>query len=149
MNHIGFWSVFKKDKVGWTIFPVGQNFRKRQYELNHIMFWSKVSINKTWVELYCLKLKIFLKGNMGWILLSFGQNFSKTLYALEKNWTISVEGYCCLVGTFLPDYMDWTVWCFGQNFPKKLYGLNCIFFSSQFFWKAIWSKLYCLLVKMF
>ena len=67
-----------------TILPLGQSFRKRQSELNHIMFWPKISENTTWVRLPCLWLKIFLKSNMGWTLLSFGQKFLKTLYALKK-----------------------------------------------------------------
>ena len=70
--------------MDWTILPLRQSFRKKQYQLIHIIFWSKFSKNTTWVELYCLYLKIFLKGNMGWTLLSFGQRFLKTLYVLKK-----------------------------------------------------------------
>ena len=132
MNHIGFWSVFKKDKVGWTIFPVGQNFRKRQYELNHIIFWSKVSINKTWVELYCLKLKIFLTGNMGWILLSFGQNFLKHYMRWKK-----LDNKC------------WRVLLFGRNFLTRLYGLNCLMFWSKFSKKTVWIELHFLFITIF
>ena len=62
LNHIVIWSklskkkqyelvgpycllakMFLKDNMGCTILSFGQNFRKRQYRLNRIVFWSKLS----------------------------------------------------------------------------------------------------------
>ena len=39
----------------------GGSFRKRQYELNRIVFWSKFSIKTIWDEPYSLLIKIFQK----------------------------------------------------------------------------------------
>ena len=49
--------IFFKD----NILSFGQNFLKRQYGLNRIVFWSKFSIKTIWDEPYSLLIKIFQK----------------------------------------------------------------------------------------
>ena len=47
--------------MGCTILSFGENFLKRQYGLNRIVFCSKFSIRAIWVEPYSLLIKIFQK----------------------------------------------------------------------------------------
>ena len=90
----------------------GQNFRKRQYGLNHIVFWSKLSKKTIWFEPYCLLVKTFEKDNMGWTISSFGENFLKRQYGLNHIVFLPkfskkiklVEPYCLLIKSFLKDY---------------------------------------------
>ena len=125
----------------WTILSFSQNFRKRQYGLNRIVFLSKFSKKTIWIEPYCLLVKTFEKDNMVSTILSFGQNCKK------KN------------------NMGWTISSFGENFLKSQYGLNRIVFCQKFtkrhyglnhivFWSKLWKKTRyiepcCLLVKVF
>ena len=74
----------------------GENFLKRQYGLNRIVFWSK----------------FFSKDNMGWTIFSFGENFLKRQYGLNRIFfwskfsirTIWDEPYCLLIKIFQKDY---------------------------------------------
>ena len=123
----------------------GENFLKRQYGLNRIVFWSKFSSKTIWVEPYCL-----------------GENFLKRQYGLNRIvfWsklpikTIWIKLFCVLIKTFQKDYMDYlSIYMdyisFHQNFLKRQYGLNRIVFWWKFSWKTIWVEPFYHLVKMF
>ena len=112
--------------MSWTILSFGQNFWKRQYGLNHIVFCSKVSIRTIWFEPYCVLVETFEKGNMDRTILSFGQYFLKRLSGynhivfwskLSKK-TMWIEPYCLLVGLTEKDSMGWSMLSFSQNFRK-------------------------------
>ena len=61
---LSFSQIFWKDNVGWSTLSLGQKLLKRQYGLNHIVFWSKFSKRTALVEPYCLLVNVFLKDNM-------------------------------------------------------------------------------------
>ena len=110
----------------WVVLSFVQNFLKRLYGLNHIVFWSKRSKKTIWVEPYCLLVKIFLKDSMGWSILSFVQTFLKRLYGLKhivfwsklSKKTVWIEPYCLLIETSEKDNMGWSILSFGKNFRK-------------------------------
>ena len=57
--HFLFIKIFSKDNMDETVKSLGQNFLKRQFGLNHIVFWSKLSEKTIWIEPYYLLMKIF------------------------------------------------------------------------------------------
>ena len=75
-------------------------------------------------------VKIFLKDNIGWAILSFSQNLLKRQRGLKDN-------------------IGWTILSSGQKFLRRLYGLNCIILWSKCCKKAISTKPYCVLFKIF
>ena len=58
-------------------FSFHQNLLKRQYELNHIVFFSKFTIRTAWVDPYTLLIKYFQKDYIDWNPLFFHYNFRK------------------------------------------------------------------------
>ena len=96
---------FLKDNMDWTVLSFSENFLKRQYGLNRIVFWSK----------------LFSKDNMGWTIFSFGENSLKRQYGLNRIvfWSkflcfvLSKFSYCLLLEIFLKDNMGWTILSFG------------------------------------
>ena len=180
--------TFVGDYMDWTIWSFDQNFQKklyrlmtfsfhqnllkRQYELNHIVFFSKFTIRTTWVDRHSLLIKYFQKDYMVWTALCSYQNFVKRKYRFNRKkmskMTILFEQYCCWVKTFLGGYMERTVWSFDQKFQKKLYRLtafsfhqnllkrqyelyelNHIVFFSKFTIRTTWVDPHSLLIKYF
>ena len=65
-------------------FSFHQNLLKRQYELNHIAFFSKFTIRTTWVDQHTLLIKYFQKDYMVWNRLSLHYNLLKRQYGANR-----------------------------------------------------------------
>ena len=129
--------------MDWIVLSFHQNFDKRQFQLNRIVFCSKFSISTIWFDWYIIFIKYFKKDYMDRTAIYFHQNFLK-----RQNGVNSI--------VFWPKYSQKTTWVepysllikiFGKVFLKM--GWTILSFWTKFSKKTIWVEPYSLLIKIF
>ena len=126
--------------MGWGIVSFRQNFLKRLYRLNHILFWSKFFKKRVCDELYSFSFKTFLEDSVVSTISSFDQSIVKRQYWLNpvvfgtrsSIRPIWIDLYSLFINLFHKDYTDWIALSCHQNFLKREDQLNPIVFCSNF-----------------